>query len=251
MSWASMRKTQYIGGIATVALLIFGVPALISYIHKPETCFDGKQNQDERGVDCGGVCERLCDSQAHSLTIVWSRSFEVSDGVYNALAYIENPNTEARVDSISYMFSLYDDRNILVAEREGRTFLSPNTATPIFEAGIETGERKVARTFFTFRENPVWKRSGELPTLRVSASRISNEEVRPRIDATIINSTVDEWLSVEVVAVAFDENDNALAASRTTIPRLDPRSESPVVFTWPRPFSGSVSRIEIIPRLPQ
>lgn len=29
-------------------------------VETPETCFDGMMNQDEEGIDCGGVCEQRC-----------------------------------------------------------------------------------------------------------------------------------------------------------------------------------------------
>ncbi len=37
-----------------------GKPSLVQSCEMPETCFDGIQNQDEKGIDCGGVCEQKC-----------------------------------------------------------------------------------------------------------------------------------------------------------------------------------------------
>jgi hypothetical protein len=37
-----------------------GRPALLQSCTLPETCFDEIKNQDEIGVDCGGVCEQKC-----------------------------------------------------------------------------------------------------------------------------------------------------------------------------------------------
>ena len=37
-----------------------GKPALLQSCQPAETCFDGIRNQDEIGIDCGGVCEKRC-----------------------------------------------------------------------------------------------------------------------------------------------------------------------------------------------
>ena len=92
---------------------------LLIFYDKP-TCFDGKQNQDESGVDCGGVCEKVCSFQAVKPNIIWSRSFKVSEGIYNAIAYIENPNIRAEAFAVPYVFKIFDERNILISEKKAR-----------------------------------------------------------------------------------------------------------------------------------
>ncbi len=37
-----------------------GKPALSQACTPPESCSDGIRNQDEKGIDCGGVCEKRC-----------------------------------------------------------------------------------------------------------------------------------------------------------------------------------------------
>jgi len=37
-----------------------GKPEILQSCVLPETCFDGMKNQDETGIDCGGVCEKRC-----------------------------------------------------------------------------------------------------------------------------------------------------------------------------------------------
>lgn len=238
------------GGLGLLLFLVLGIPIIVTLLDTNPTCFDKTQNQDEVGVDCGGVCTRLCSSQVHTLKTLWSRSFRVSEGRYNSVAYIENPNFDAGVHRIAYSFKLFDDRNILVAERVGETFISTNAITPIFEAAIDTGNRVPARTFFEFREAPVWERAENIPGLETESVRMTNEERQPRIDALIVNDSVNEIFNIEVVATAFDSEGNAIGVSQTTIERLDPRSSQAVVFTWPRPFGRSVSRIDVVPRIP-
>ena len=53
--WAFWRRAQYIAGIVFVLLLI-GTGIYFAYFYEAANCFDGTQNGDERGVDCGGSC---------------------------------------------------------------------------------------------------------------------------------------------------------------------------------------------------
>lgn len=248
MSWASRRKTYYTFGVIAFLILVIGVPAFLFLYDRP-TCTDGIQNGDERGIDCGGSCEAICVQDVDQPQILWSRSFRVTDGVYNAVAYIENPNFGAIARDVPYSFKLFDDENILIFERTGITTLSIDGATPIFEAAIPTGNRVPVRTFFEFSAVPAWDQRTEEDQLRVENIVLMGEETSPRIEARLVNDSVDERLDVEVVATIFNIEGNAIASSRTRIPSIDGRSERSVVFTWPQPFSEASAQIDLIPRV--
>lgn len=252
MKWASMRKAEYLGTIGVIFFIFAGIPLIAFLLKENPTCYDNKQNQNEVGIDCGGVCERLrlCESQIHAVKILWSRSFRVSDGTYNSVAYIENPNFDGAVREVEYVFTLYDDKNVTVAERRGKTFLSNNAVTPIFEAGLATGNRVPARTFFEFVDPPRWVRATNIEGVSIEGKGIREGGLRPKIDATLVNESLDEIKGIEIIATVFDANNNAIASSRTTVDSINARSKVPIVFTWPNPFSASVARIDVIPRIP-
>ena len=213
MSWASKRRSKYIG-IIVVAMLVIIVPISFFILNKKPTCSDGKQNGRELGIDCGGICEKLCKIQISDPILIWSRSFKVADGVYNSVAYIENPNFNSGVIKISYTFKLFDDKNILIAERKGSTFISPNSVTPIFEGVVSTGYRVPVKTFFEFDELPEWRQSkDERISLSVKDIILTGEDFSPRIDAVLSNSSIETIKDIEVVAIIFDLKDNAVAVS--------------------------------------
>lgn len=247
MSWASKRRSIYISGVIIVAIVIMA-PIVFSVFNKKPTCFDGKQNGDERGIDCGGICEKLCALETTDPSIVWSRSFKVSEGVYNTVAYIKNPNFNGGILNIPYIFKLFDDKNLLIAERKGSTFIPPNTAVPIFENTIYTGERIPIKTFFEFNSKFIWSRIDEYKgkDLKISEIKLSNIESAPRVDAVLSNTSIIDIEDIEAVAIIFDSNNNAIAVSSTFIEKLPNRSSRNIVFTWPNKFSLKVARIEII-----
>lgn len=249
MSWASRRRALYSIIILLGLAVIVGIPMFFLLYEEP-TCSDGKQNQNEVGIDCGGSCELLCDSQVVLPAILWSRSFAVTEGVYNSVAYIENPNFKAGTFEVSYIFKLFDSENILVTERRGITYISPNNAFVVFEGGIVTGERIPARTFFEFRGEPKWFELNNPAISLVIENRIlSDTNSSPKLDATLKNISTEDIKDIEIMAIIFDTNDNAIASSRTVVKLLPKSSVQDIAFTWPKPFSSSVGRVEIIPKV--
>lgn len=249
--WAAKRKLKY-GIIVIIAVIIIvGVPSFL-FFYKSPTCFDNKKNQNEEGVDCGGVCTRLCPSDISAPIIMWQRVFLVSPGVYNAVAYIQNPNVLTRVDNVGYVFRLYDKDNALITQKTGRTFLPANQKFAVFEAGIRTGVRVPVRTTFEFTESLSWIQNPanyKDPAVVVENITLTNDSSLPRIDATIRNLSLEKVKTLGVVAVIYDADDNAIAASRTVVENLSAQSRSSVTFTWPAPFPGPAVRKEIILRV--
>jgi len=49
--------------------------------------------------------------------------------------------------------------------------------------------------------------------------------------------------------VLYDENGNAMGASRTFIDSINGGQIVPLTFTWPTPFKSIPTKIEIIPKL--
>lgn len=234
------RRATYLSGIVLFLLIVIGVP-LTLYLYESPSCFDGSRNGEELGVDCGGACQLLCPFQAADPTVLWSRSFEITPGIYNAVAYIENPNSKASVPEISYIFKLFDRDNLLIAERAGRTFLSPNRITPIFEPALITGNRLPVRTFFDFTEEFKWFRALDRSSDLVVRDRVlSNPETKPRVDATLLNTSVEEFTDIDVIAVIFGSDGNAINASKTFVELLPRQALQDLVFTWPLPFEKRV-----------
>jgi hypothetical protein len=245
--WAKRRRTIYAMSVFGVLFVIIA-PIIFVNVYEPSSCFDGKLNQGETAVDRGGPCPILDERMLEPHAILWARSFPVRDGFYNAVAYIENPNQDAGVFDAAYQFKLYDERNILVAERFGRVSILPGQVFPIFESRIDTGNRVPARTFFSFSNQFVWERVEDpVAGIVISNEKLSGPDTSPRLEAEVRNSSGMTKDNVVIIATLFDEAGNAIAAARTLIEHLVPDARQAIVFTWPHPLTSTVSRIDIVP----
>lgn len=243
-------------GLAVLAFLaiVIGVPSYFIFFNKQPTCFDGKQNGTETGIDCGGACAsvRACVQDVLPQPIVmWSRPFSVARGLHNLVAYVQNPNVNYTAQPIEYLFRVYDVDNVLLGTREGYAMVPPTKAFPIFEAAFDAGERQPAKAVFEFTQPAVWKQfETSVPELVIYDEILRNASSSPRIDAMIQNKTINRYRDIEVVAVIYDEKGNARAASRTLVDVLPGSESRPLIFTWPEPFDFQAVKIEIIPKLP-
>jgi len=247
MQWAFQRKFYYAIGAFLFVLIVLSVP-LYRIIFVTPSCSDGKQNGDERGTDCGGSCALMCQADVRKPIVHWSRMFKVTSGVYDALAYVENPNIGARTDEAIYRFKVYDVDNILILERVGKTRMEAGEAFAVFLGGVKTGEREPRRVFFEFEPDTLFTKGlqTEAAIVAVSPTLESPDEI-PRLTATLKNRTALPVSDIDVVAILY-AGENAVVASATHVDGIKGNGEEKVLFTWSQSIPEVITRIEIIPR---
>jgi len=239
-SWSLKRQIIYGGGTLLVVLAIFAL-IFYSFFYEAPTCDDGVRNGDEKGVDCGGSCVRLCVGEALNPIILWSRIFNITGDVYSIAAYVENPNLVSKNDKASYEFSLFDESNILIEKIEGETFIPRNKKFIIFESGV-ISQKKPASVSFRFTNFSSWMKDDTLePELQINHSSLLSTSSVPRIEGVIKNNSLNSIDTVELVALIFDGRQNTVAVSRTYVDNLLKNTSQDFVFTWPRPFDLGVS----------
>lgn len=250
MTWALKRQIFYVA-VLVAFFGFFGFLIFYPVFNKPPTCTDGFQNGEEIGVDCGGSCIRACTSEAEAVSVIWARSFEVVPGRYNALVYLENHNKDLAVTKIHYQFRFADESNVYLGRREGTTTIPPGRPFAVFERGISLPNSVPVYTTFQFTEVPTWINvpEGRLDQLKVLTGDIvlENEDSSPHLRATIKNNSLFTIPNINLIAILYDENHNAVSASSATIDRIFGQAERQIDFTWPLPFLKKIVTKEVLP----
>ena len=233
LTWSGRRQLiYYCVGIVVLAIAAWIIWAI--FFNMAPSCFDGKQNQGELGVDCGGPCSLVCADTAREPVALWARAFQTGPTSYTAAAYIQNNNQGAGAKNVAYSFQLFDASNNLVIERDGVVNVPPITTVPIIEPNIVVGNRTVARAQFAFSSTPpaIWNKvpANSIPTLSIAEQNLNADA--SRLGATIVNNTLTDAQNVTVAAVLFDSEGAARAASKSLIVDVPAKSSIPVVFTW-------------------
>lgn len=237
-----------------MVLLIFG--AIVFYLWPKASCSDGRQNQGELGIDCGGSCIP-CVVNVEEAVVLWARVFptktqSASGGeIYDVAALINNPNISYGLSLLKYTFKIYDANNILVGIKEGKTFLNPNDKFLIFETGIDAGKRKAIKAFVELEPISSWKYiKEEKSSLVISEKSFSNIQF-PSLTGKIFNQAISPVRDIYAAAVLFDKDENAIGVSTTKVDIIAAESGYNVVFTWPQDVNLSPASSAIFTRIDQ
>ena len=242
ISWAAKKQLTY---FSVFLIIIIGAIVVFWLKATAPSCTDGKHNQDERGIDCGGICAKECLGEIKDLTVLWSKPLKVVDSNYDAVAMAENRNLFLSAKSVGYQFKFYDDRNILIASREGKIFVNPGQKFVIFESNTNVGAREPAKVFLEFQKDINWEiYKGENLGLVVTKKEYQDDP-RPSISATLENRTLADVQGISAVAIIYADDGNAIAASATKIGEIKGGASADIFFTWPENFGEEYSRDEI------
>lgn len=252
-SWSRRRKRIILALVLFVLTVLVGLPAYLIFYRAP-TCFDNLQNGDETGVDCGGSCQLLCTPESLPLISRGDpRVIKVAEGVFEVVALVENPNTDAEIKAARYSFKIYDSSSsIPIKIIEGETFVPKGARFAIFEGPFNLEAGLVPVRAILEWQNPgqaFQKNPAVVPELIIKNQVLSREDIGPRVNAVVENPTLQSVSNIDLIALVYDEGGNVFAASKTFIDVLGAGEEADVVFAWPKPFEKQAAEVEIIQRI--
>lgn len=93
-----------------VAIVLWGI-----FSKQPPTCVDGKKNQNEVGVDCGGVCISCDLKGVQPVEFLGYSVMPLKSGRVSLLVHVKNPNETHHASPFGYTIRLFDENDI---ERE-------------------------------------------------------------------------------------------------------------------------------------
>jgi hypothetical protein len=217
MDWR-LRK-QIISG-----LVIFLTLFLISYliflkIRGPvaASCFDGKKNQGEEGIDCGGPCPP-CELKYAEPLKVYPTKYLVYSNSIDIIGIVENPNKNLALKKIKYYFEIYDFDGVLKATTTLKeTTLEPETKKYLLEINypkpkFTLGEIKL-KIVEPKKEDFIKKEKEEIPVSYYN-EKIISENGKWKIQLSLFNKSFQKQ-EVEVIGLVYNQNNNLIAVGRT------------------------------------
>lgn len=248
--WSSRRKAFVLFITILFLAVVIGLPMFFLFYQAP-TCSDGKMNGDETGVDCGGSCQLLCPAESLPLLSQGDpRILELAPNIYEVVAVFENPNPTGEVERARYTLNIYGVSSEPLETIEGEAFIPKNSSFVIFEGPMEIGEVPIRATVDWLSEYLVWQKNAELePRPSVRNTLLTREDTAPRVDAVLLNGSLDRMHNIEATALVYDASGNIIGASKTFVEELLPGQSAPIVFTWPGPFGTPSSSVDIVTRI--
>ena len=260
MDWASRRRFIIFALVAAVALAFLAVVG-IATLYKTPSCSDGKQNQGEAGVDCGGPCPYLCASEVSAAKVLFTRLVSNEAGRTDVIASVENPNGGAAAKAVPYVLELYGVAgNTLVRHVNGTIDLPPAATVPVFVPGVSQGGQEVTSAFLTIgADAPKWYKTARDPRVLpvVTNTTLGGTVAAPRIDAVLSNASVMPMNDVRAIVLVHsashedgDASGDVIAASQTVVPLVPAQGQATATFTWNGAFPETPATIEVVPIIP-
>ncbi|MEI7621054.1 MAG: FxLYD domain-containing protein, partial [Candidatus Moraniibacteriota bacterium] len=243
------KRMAIIVGFVVLCLILGGLLYLL--LSSKPTCFDGKQNQSEKSVDCGGVCGP-CQANFTSEDLIIKEKTFVSGGnnTYDAIIKIANPNTLVGASSFHYIVELQDNAGVVLATREGDDFILPADGKYVAQLGLITTDN-IAPTQLHFSIKQIkWSQLAkgiEKPQLNVYNKKFAPDAsgLGSRAEGVIRNESGSDFKEISVVVILRDEKGNVLGVNTTQKDGLRARAEGDFTLTWPYAFSAAVQNMEV------
>ncbi|HEY9583270.1 MAG TPA: hypothetical protein VJK09_03135 [Candidatus Paceibacterota bacterium] len=246
-AWGVRRQLSFV--LVFMLLLVLATVIFIIANRRVPSCSDGIANQGELGEDCGGPCQVVCQSEADDLVVLWTRVFKVGEGLYDVVAYIENPNPFG-LANYPYSIRIYDADNVPVKDVSGSTYLNPHQRFIIFEPRVNVGFRIPTRAFVSFPQEPDWQR---LSSVRDVSLVLSNQHIETSsilaLRVTLTNESLFPLENVELAALLYNSDGNVVHASRTYVDHIGIGESRELVFTWPIIPSEVVVGADVLARV--
>ncbi|MEX0934773.1 MAG: hypothetical protein WDZ70_00410 [Candidatus Paceibacterota bacterium] len=247
MNWR--RKRQLLIALIVLSPIII-ILLLWWFLSRPEpTCFDGIQNQNETGVDCGGVCGNICQEDIANPVVSWARTFQISGNVYNAVARIEIPESNLVAEKVPYVLRLYDSEGILISEEERRVDIPPSTSIAVFVPSINPGNRTPVRATVQFSDDVEWERitADSVEFRMTDSAQIRDGSFGTEVSVPVTHNSNQVLSNVTLTLILFDSDGNAIHTSQTFVEEFNPDDTISLTFTWPQTFSSEIDSVLILP----
>ncbi len=214
---------QFFYGIFYLSILALAAGAVYAtFLKTTASCFDNIKNQNETGVDCGGVCGISCELKAlRPLTFSEPKIF-ANNGLISLLVEVSNPNPNYGSDNFEYQINFYDSENKLLDSQLKSSFIYAGETKELVEAGlaIPGNPAKAEITLEKINWKPVtdW----QTPILETSNPKFSLSQGAVTVSGQIHNPSNFDISEVIVIAVLLDNFNREIGVSKTELKNLAP-----------------------------
>lgn len=218
------KQLIYGGTFLAIIIIILGW-IYFSYLKPEPSCFDKRQNQNEEGIDCGGVCGNICfPANFRPIEKVGDPSFLIIDKKHISLiAKIQNPNDGFAARNFAYELKIMGDGEEPIKTISGESFIYAGEIKNIIIPNIEISVGDINSIELVISK-PAWVKTESFPLpifkLQNQTPTIVNGSLS--IQGNIISQEATVFSEVEVFAIFKNSNRTPVGVSKTVINNFIP-----------------------------
>ncbi len=244
------RMTKQIIIAVVFFLILFVIGLLIYSLTRPDpTCSDGKQNQSEEEIDCGGPCLSCELSKIKEIEVLSTDAVLNQSDFYDLVAQIKNPNQNYGSNKIPYQFKVYDSSNNLITNYSDSTYILPNQTKYIIQTKIKIS-RFFDRIELSFGQAE-WEKllDYQAPQLAIQQKEyrlLSAQETGfSQAKGVLVNRSSFDFEQVNIDVLLFDSFNQLVGLNVTEIRTLPSGQERDFFTTWFSQVKGEVALVEM------
>ncbi|TSC81649.1 MAG: Uncharacterized protein G01um101420_931 [Parcubacteria group bacterium Gr01-1014_20] len=243
-------KKQVLYGGSFLLLIIFILGwAYFSYLKPEPSCSDKKKNQNEEGIDCGGICGNFCfPVDFRPIELIRDPSFFKVDSKHVSLiAEIQNPNGHLATTNFSFEFKVFGKSETPIKIISGESFLYSGEIKTIVAPNVEVDLSKVERVEF-IPARSLWIEDINFPRPNFKLQNKKTSFLGGNIvaEGNIINGESQVFGEVEVIAVFKNQARTKVGVSRTVITNFKPDETRNFSIIHPLVENVDLSATEIL-----
>ena len=223
-----------VGYILFFSLLVWVVGG--SFQKTKPTCFDRAQNQNETGVDCGGLCRQACalreaPLEARGEVEIFHENFQR----VVLLQTIANPNDSYNASQFFYRFLIYGKTGEIIERIDMRDSIYASEEKLVFGGRVEPTYDEIERVEFQIGD-VTWESSASSPRAKLTLSGQAQTSVQGntiRVIGTIGNQSPFTARAVKIIAILINSFGDELFASQTVFEEIQGFSEAPFTVSFP------------------
>ena len=247
------RKQIIISCILALILTLLGLWVYFGIFYQSATCFDGKQNQKEGGIDCGGSCAMSCERLTiKDVEVQWAQAIALKDNHYDLAARIVNPNPNYGLSLIRYNFTVFDETGALILEQKSKDFILPGQSKYLIVGNLILSAipAKVTVTIDKVSKEEWLKLSQDYQEPEIY---IHDKLVQPLADnkegaqasGIIKNNSNYDFDRILVAVILFDENNKIIGVNKTEARTVLAGEDRYFSALWFSSFNGQIKSAEM------
>lgn len=218
-------RKLFFAGVFLFFIIGFSYSIYQKYFPALPTCTDSIQNQDETGIDCGGICETECPplpppDSVMPIKVDWAKAIYNDVGVYDLAAKITNPNKYWGIAETSYQFIVRDSNDIVIFEQSGKTYILPDSYDYLIITSKKINGLPAKMELDIIKEGQKWASVSDIYNsfslslpFREKVYTVKDENGFPSASAILKNATNYDFDKIDIKVVLYDKNGEPVAVN--------------------------------------
>lgn len=218
------KRKKFLIAVFPLTLLLLIIVAVIILGQPAATCFDGKKNGKEVGIDCGGPCASCGVKYAAALEIISSDILAIDQNASELAIKVRNSNADYGA-RFSYQINVISLLGAKVSKASGESFILPHSEKYLIEPKLSFKAADLSRVevIITKTEwSSIDKSSVDLFDIYDRKARVleAAESGYLEVSGKIANKISHDFPAVDLTFIIYSKTGRLLYAAKTEISNL-------------------------------